>query len=115
MLVNSVPVSMIIVSGLPRRAMTASSSRPTRTPDVVGAYFTKPQHVFHAVWLRRFRYGKQHPYPLRFSLPTITQAKFGMIIMPVQRDGGQKLNGNATPLDKTRRASLEEMEAVTGR
>jgi hypothetical protein len=48
-------------------------------------------------------------------LPTITQAKFGMIIMPVQRDGGQKLNGNATPLDKTRRASLEEMEAVTGR
>ena len=33
MLVNSVPLSVTIVAGRPRRAMTASSSRATRTPD----------------------------------------------------------------------------------
>src|SRR5665213_3105610 len=33
MLVSSVPLSLTIDNGLPRRVMTASSSRPTRAPD----------------------------------------------------------------------------------
>ena len=33
MLVNSVPLSLTIISGRPRRAITASSSRPTLAPD----------------------------------------------------------------------------------
>ena len=41
--------------------------------------------------------------------------RIGMITKPVQRDAGQKLNGNATLHDKTRCASLAEMESVAGR
>ena len=33
MLVSSVPLSLTIIAGGPRRAITASSSRPTRAPD----------------------------------------------------------------------------------
>ena len=53
--------------------------------------------------------------PLGFTLPTNTQNEFGMIIKPVQRDGGQKLDGGSMLYEETRRASQAEMETEAGR
>ena len=53
MLVSSVPLSLTISNGLPRPAMTASSSRPTRRPESeVSAISTRHSRVKSSMMAR---------------------------------------------------------------
>ena len=97
------------------QGITVQATRRFASGIEVGAFFTKTNVSSAQFGEGSFDKGIIIRMPLGFTLPTNTQNEFGMIIKPVQRDGGQKLDGGSMLYEETRRASRAEMEIVSGR
>ncbi len=91
------------------RGVTVDATRRFSTGVEVGAFFTKTNVSAALFGEGSFDKGFIIKIPLGWSLPLSTQNGLNMIIRPVQRDGGQRLDGDNSLYDYTRRSSLAEV------
>jgi hypothetical protein len=91
------------------RGVTVDVTRRFPTGVEVGAFFTKTNVSATKFGEGSFDKGFIIKIPLGWSLPVSTQNSLDMIIRPVQRDGGQRLEGDNSLYDYTRRSSLAEI------
>jgi hypothetical protein len=89
--------------------VTIDITRRFPTGVEVGAFFTKTNVSAAKFGEGSFDKGFIIKIPLGWSLPVSTQNGLNMIIRPVQRDGGQRLDGDNSLYDYTRRSSLAEV------
>ena len=97
------------------RGLTLEISRRLATGFEIGAFFTKTNVSAAKFGEGSFDKGFIIKIPLGFTLPVSTQNDLNMTIRPVQRDGGQRLEGDTSLYDYTQRSSLAEIlrEQVT--
>jgi hypothetical protein len=91
------------------RGATLEITRRFATGVEIGAFVTKTNVSAAQFGEGSFDKGIMIRIPLDWGLPINTQNTFAMDLRPVQRDGGQRLLGDATLFDETRRASDEEI------
>jgi hypothetical protein len=91
------------------KGVTVDITRRFSTGVEVGAFFTKTNVSAAKFGEGSFDKGFIIKIPLGWSLPVSTQNGLNMVIRPVQRDGGQRLEGDDSLYDYTRRASLAEI------
>jgi hypothetical protein len=91
------------------RGVTVDVTRRFATGVEVGAFFTKTNVSATKFGEGSFDKGFIIKIPLGWTLPISTQNGLNMIIRPVQRDGGQRLDGDNSLYDYTRRGSLAEV------
>jgi len=91
------------------RGVTFDVTRRFETGVEVGAFFTKTNVSAAAFGEGSFDKGFIIKIPLGWTLPISTQNGLNMVIRPVQRDGGQSLDGDNSLYDFTRRSSMAEV------
>jgi hypothetical protein len=91
------------------RGFTMDITRRFSTGVEVGAFFTKTNVSSAQFGEGSFDKGFIINIPLGWTLPLSTQNGLDMVIRPVQRDGGQRLDGDDSLYDYTRRSSLAEV------
>jgi hypothetical protein len=91
------------------RGVTFDLTRRFETGVEVGAFFTKTNVSAAKFGEGSFDKGFIIKIPLGWTLPISTQTGLNMILRPVQRDGGQRLDGDDSLYDYTRRSSLAEI------
>jgi len=94
------------------RGLTVEVTRRFSTGVEIGAFFTKTNVSAQDFGEGSFDKGIMLRIPLNWIAPIETQAQFGMDLRPVQRDGGQRLAGDASLYEQTRRTSEEEMRRL---
>jgi hypothetical protein len=94
------------------QGITFEATRRFSTGVEIGAYFTKTNVSAARFGEGSFDKGIIVRIPLDYMLPINTQGEFGLNLRPVQRDGGQRLEGDATLFELTRRASEAEWRRV---
>jgi hypothetical protein len=92
------------------RGVTFEMSRRFSTGVEIGAFFTKTNVSSAQFGEGSFDKGIVIRIPIGWVAPINTQTELGTILRPVQRDGGQRLLGDAILYDETRRTSLAELE-----
>jgi Exopolysaccharide biosynthesis protein YbjH len=92
------------------RGLTVEATRRFDTGIEIGAFFTKTNVPALQFGEGSFDKGIIIRIPLNWALPLDTQSQIGLDLRPVQRDGGQRLYGDTTLYDQTRRDSLGEMD-----
>lgn len=97
------------------RGLTFQVTRRFSTGVEIGAFFTKTNVSSERFGEGSFDKGILIRIPLGWSLPISTQGQFNMDLRPVQRDGGQRLSGDAILYDETRRTSEAEMRSIITR
>src|ERR1019366_1674156 len=90
------------------RGLTFQVTRRFSTGVEIGAFFTKTNVSSAQFGEGSFDKGIIIRIPLSWALPIETQGQWGIDLGPVQRDGGQRLYGDAALFDETRRTSFEE-------
>jgi hypothetical protein len=93
------------------RGLTLEITRRFSTGIEVGAFFTKTNVSAQTFGEGSFDKGIMLRIPLNWIAPIETQAQFNMDLRPVQRDGGQRLEGDASLFYETRRVSEEVLQA----
>ncbi len=91
------------------KGVTVDITRRFSTGVEVGAFFTKTNVSAAQFGEGSFDKGFIIKIPLGWSLPVSTQNALNMVIRPVQRDGGQRLDGDNSLYDYTRRSSMAEV------
>ena len=91
------------------RGFTMEVTRRFETGVEIGAFFTKTNVPASVFGEGSFDKGILIRIPLNWMLPLNTQSQFNMDLRPVQRDGGQRLAGDAFLFEETRRTSEVEM------
>jgi hypothetical protein len=91
------------------RGVTVEITRSFSTGVEVGAFFTKTNVSAALFGEGSFDKGFIVKIPLGWTLPISTQNGLNMVLRPVQRDGGQRLDGDNSLYDYTRRSSLAEV------
>jgi hypothetical protein len=91
------------------RGLTFQVTRRFSTGVEIGAFFTKTNVSSEQFGEGSFDKGIIVRIPLSWALPIETQGQWGIDLRPVQRDGGQRLSGDATLFDETRRTSRAEI------
>ncbi len=87
------------------RGVTLEVTRRFSTGITVGAFATKTNVSAAQFGEGSFDKGFIITIPLEWALPTNTQTVLNEVIRPVQRDGGQRLAGDAILYDETERTS----------
>ena len=91
------------------RGITFEMSRRFSTGVEIGAFFTKTNVSSAQFGEGSFDKGIMITIPIGWAVPIETQTQLFTILRPVQRDGGQRLDGDAILYDQTRRASESEI------
>jgi hypothetical protein len=91
------------------RGLTLQITRRFSTGVEIGAFVTKTNVSAQTFGEGSFDKGIVIRIPLGWVAPIDTQNLIGLDLRPVQRDGGQPLQGDATLYEETRRASESEM------
>ena len=91
------------------RGFTFLATRRFSTGVEIGAFFTKTNVSAQQFGEGSFDKGIIISIPLSWALPIETQGEWGIDLRPVQRDGGQKLEGDATLYSETQRTSVGEI------
>jgi hypothetical protein len=91
------------------RGITFEVTRRFSTGIEIGAFMTKTDVSAARFGEGSFDKGIIIRIPLGWVAPLEGQSEFGMNLRPVQRDGGQRLNGDAVLYEETRRASAAEL------
>jgi len=91
------------------RGLTVEITRRFSTGVEIGAFFTKTNVSSQDFGEGSFDKGIMLRIPLNWVAPIETQAQFNMDLRPVQRDGGQRLAGDARLFDQTRSTSSAEL------
>lgn len=98
------------------RGLTVQMTRRFADTGVeIGAFFTKTNVSAQQFGEGSFDKGIIIRIPLGWVAPINTQEQLNMDIRPVQRDGGQPLNGDATLYTETQRTSDIEMSPYLGK
>jgi hypothetical protein len=92
------------------RGLTVEISRRFSTGVEIGAFFTKTNVSAQQFGEGSFDKGIMLRIPLNWIAPIETQAQLNMDLRPVQRDGGQRLEGDARLYYDTRRVSDELLD-----
>lgn len=95
------------------RGLTLQITRRFSTGIEIGAFATKTNVSADRFGEGSFDKGIIIRIPLGWALPIETQSTFGVDIRPVQRDGGQRLQGDATLYAETLRNSDAELARYT--
>jgi hypothetical protein len=91
------------------RGLTLEVTRRFSTGVVIGAFATKTNVSSAQFGEGSFDKGIIIRIPLGWALPIDTQSQFAMDIRPIQRDGGQRLIGDASLYEETERTSEGEI------
>jgi hypothetical protein len=91
------------------RGLTFMATRRFSSGVEIGAFFTRTNVSSVQFGEGSFDKGILIRIPLGWVAPINTQDGINTIIRPVQRDGGQTLDNDATLYDETRRTSDAEM------
>jgi len=91
------------------RGFTLQITRRFSTGVEIGAFATKTNVSASQFGEGSFDKGLIIRIPLGWVAPIETQSQIGLDLRPVQRDGGQALNGDATLYDETRSTSEGEL------
>ena len=91
------------------RGLTFQVTRRFATGVEIGAFFTKTNVSSEQFGEGSFDKGIVIRIPLGWTLPIETQGVWGMDLRPIQRDGGQRLLGDAVLYDETQRSSESEV------
>ncbi|MBN9546616.1 MAG: YjbH domain-containing protein [Alphaproteobacteria bacterium] len=91
------------------RGLTFQVTRRFATGVEIGAFFTKTNVSSEQFGEGSFDKGIIIRIPLGWSLPIETQGVWGVDLRPIQRDGGQRLLGDAVLYDETQRSSESEI------
>ena len=97
------------------RGLTLQITRRFSTGVEIGAFATKTNVSSAQFGEGSFDKGIVIRIPLGWTLPVDTQSSLGIDLRPVQRDGGQRLQGDATLYEGTRRDSEAELALHTNR
>jgi hypothetical protein len=97
------------------RGLTLEVTRRFRTGVEIGAFFTTTNVSAKQFGEGSFDKGIMIRIPIGWMIPINTQTQFNMDLRPVQRDGGQRLFGDTTLYEDTRRGSFEEVWTTLGR
>ena len=92
------------------RGLTFEATRRFSTGVEIGAFMTKTNVSSQDFGEGGFDKGIIIRIPLGWVAPIETQSQLGMDLRPVQRDGGQRLEGDATLFEETARASDPELQ-----
>ncbi|MES2294547.1 MAG: YjbH domain-containing protein [Pseudomonadota bacterium] len=95
------------------RGLTFQVTRRFSTGVEIGAFMTKTNVSAQQFGEGSFDKGIVIRIPLDWALPIETQGQWGIDLRPIQRDGGQRLMGDTTLFDETRRTSRAEISAET--
>ena len=95
------------------RGLTFQMTRHFSTGVEIGAFFTKTNVSSAQFGEGSFDKGIIIRIPLGWALPIETQGQWDIDLRPVQRDGGQRLNGDAILFEETRRTSIGEIDKQT--
>ena len=87
------------------RGLSLQVTRRFSTGVEIGAFFTKTNISATQFGEGSFDKGIVIRIPLGWALPVETQGVWGLDIRPVQRDGGQRLMGDAVLFEETRRTN----------
>ena len=93
------------------RGMTVQVTRRFSTGMEIGAFFSKTNVSAQQFGEGSFDKGFIIRIPLDWTMPASTQAILSTIIRPVQRDGGQALDGDATLYGYLQRTSTADVLA----
>jgi hypothetical protein len=96
------------------RGITFMASRRFSSGVEIGAFFTRTNVSAAQFGEGSFDKGILIRIPLGYVAPISTQNELATIIRPVQRDGGQTLDNDATLYEETLRASDPEIFLQTG-
>ncbi len=91
------------------RGLTLQVTRRFATGVEIGAFVTKTNVSASQFGEGSFDKGILIRIPLSWILPINNQSEYYTLLRPVQRDGGQMLNGNALLYDQTNRADPTEL------
>ncbi len=97
------------------RGITVEVTRRFKTGIEIGAFATKTNVSAAQFGEGSFDKGIIIRIPLDWIAPIETQSLVGLDLRPTQRDGGQRLAGDATLWDETRRTSEGEILNTLGR
>ena len=89
--------------------ITVDVRRRFSTGVEIGAFFTRTNVPAAIYGEGSFDKGIIIRIPLEWALPIATQGEFAMDLRPLQRDGGQVLNGDATLHYDLQRSSRDEI------
>ncbi len=92
------------------RGLTFEMTRRFSTGVEIGAFFTKTNVSAEQFGEGSFDKGIIIRIPLQWSLPVDTQSQLALDLRPVQRDGGQRLQGDTLLYEETRRTSEAEFD-----
>lgn len=95
------------------RGLTFQVTKRFSTGVEIGAFFTKTNISAEQFGEGSFDKGIIIRIPLGWALPIETQGQWGIDLRPVQRDGGQRLLGDALLYEETRRTSLSEITGTS--
>jgi hypothetical protein len=96
------------------RGVTFEVSRRFSTGVEIGAFMTKTNVSAAQFGEGSFDKGITIRIPIGWVAPIDTQSELATTIRPVQRDGGQRLMGDAILYDYTRRPSEDEIVSTLG-
>ncbi|HKU65882.1 MAG TPA: YjbH domain-containing protein, partial [Rhizomicrobium sp.] len=91
------------------RGFTFQVTRRFSTGVEIGAFFTRTNVTAERFGEGSFDKGIFLRIPLSWIAPIESQNEIGMILRPVQRDGGQTLQGDAILYEQTRATSEAEI------
>ena len=91
------------------RGITFEMTRRFASGVEIGAFFSKTNVSADKFGEGSFDKGLIIRLPLEFTIPVNTLNEFHLELRPVQRDGGQRLAGDATLYEVTRRTSYAEI------
>jgi hypothetical protein len=91
------------------RGLTFEMSRRFSTGIEIGAFFSVTNVSAARFGEGSFDKGIFFRIPVNWAIPISSQNEFGMNMRPVQRDGGQRLEGDAMLYEMTRRSSYGEI------
>jgi hypothetical protein len=97
------------------RGITFEVTRRFSTGVEIGAFMTRTNISAARFGEGSFDKGIMIRIPLDWALPINSQSGIGMDLHPVQRDGGQRLLGDALLYQETRGASQGDMESQSDR
>lgn len=91
------------------RGATLEVTRRFASRVEIGAFITKTNVSASQFGEGSFDKGIIIRIPVEWALPINSQSELGMILRPVQRDGGQRLEGDTQLFEATRQASQTEL------
>ena len=92
---------------------TFEISRRFDTGVEIGVFVTKTNVTAAQFGEGSFDKGISIRIPLNWAFPVNTQREFALDLRPTQRDGGQRLAGDATLFEETRRSSYGEIRGYS--